>query len=102
MSPEGEVYKLVENEEMGQVRRQRTLGTLKVTSTSQLAHLIVREPAETRAGELNVELPDPVGRLRRNLHTVPCRLSFISEMCVVAASSLALPSIALSTVRSIQ
>ena len=67
MSPEGEVYKLVENEEMGQVRRQRTLGTLKVTSTSQLAHLIVREPAETRAGELNVELPAPGGETEEKL-----------------------------------
>ena len=74
MSPEGEVYKLVENEEMGQVRRQRTLGTLKVTSTSrcegwlaELAPLIVREPAETRAGELNVELPAPGGETEEKL-----------------------------------
>ena len=57
MSPEEEVYQLVENKEMGEVRRQLTLRALNVTSTSrcagwlaELARLIVREPAEARAG----------------------------------------------------
>ena len=74
MSPEEEVFKLVENEEMGEVRRQLTLRSLKVNSSSrregclaELARLIMRKRAEARAGELNVELPAPGGKTEEKL-----------------------------------